>query len=179
MDDIVTAVGSVMLTDRGLLLVPTGPPSTDEPYDPLRGPHGDPDSEFALSLEGHDLPSDGDRAAVTGRLSGRAMEVDHWRPEPIATSTWVMDERRHAVGVEPDVAQAILRDVPDRWRVIESGATKTMSGGRVADLTVDRVTVEMRDWLGRHPEGAVRLSWFIADARVSADQAGPAPGATG
>lgn len=171
-----TAVGSVIVTERGLLLVPTGPPSTDEPYDPLRGPHGDPDSQYALSLSGYDLPSAGQRAAVTGRLSGRALEVDHWRTEPIATSPWVVGERCHEAGVESDLAQAILLDVPDQWRIIDCGATKTTSGGRVAQLAVDRVTDEMRDWLARQPEGAVRLSWFIADTREAADAA-PAPSA--
>lgn len=137
----------------------------------------DPNSEFALSLHGHDLPSDGQRVAVTGRLSGRAIEVDRWRAEPIATSTWVAD--RPAVGVEPEVAQANLLDAPDHWRVIESGATKTMSGGRLANLTVERLTDEMRDWLARQPEGAARLSWFIADTGASAHQAKPAPSARG
>ena len=165
MEDHVTAVGSVLLTDRGLLLVPTGPPNTDETYDPLHGPHGDPDSEYALSLSGPDLPSAGERAAVTGRLSGRAMEVDHWRTEPIATSAWAVGERHNEAGVEPDLAQAILLDAPDRWRIISSGAAKTTSGGWVAQLVVDRMRDEMRDWLARQPKGAVRLSWFIGDTR--------------
>ncbi len=105
------------------------------------------------------------------------IEVDHWRTEPIATSTWVVGEH-HDAGVEADVAQAILLDVPDRWRIIESGAARTTSGGRVAHLTVDRVTVEMRDWLARQPEGAVRLSWFIADTGEAAE-AQPASSARG
>jgi hypothetical protein len=184
MKDLVTAVGSVMLTEGGLLLVPTGPPSTDEPYDPFHGPHGDPESEFALSLSGPDLPSAGQRAAVTGSLSGRAMQVDHWRTEPIATSPWAVTGRCHEPGVEPDVAHAILDGVPDEWPIIECGATTSTSGGHIATLTVDRVTNEMRDWLSRQPEGAVRLSSFIVDIdRERADAASvarpPAPWSTG
>jgi hypothetical protein len=177
MKDLVIAVGSVMLTDSGLLLVPTGPPTSDDPYDPCHGPHGDPDSEFALWLSGQDLPSAGQRVAVTGRLSWREMEVHDWRTEPIGTSTWVGTGRCLAVGVEPDVAHAILEDVPDQWLIIEMGETRTTSGGRLANLTVDRVTDEILDWLSRQPEGAVRLSSFIADTREPAADDDPASSA--
>ena len=103
-------------------------------------------------VEGTGPTSAGQRAAVTGRLTRRAIEVESWRTEPVATSPWVLGERHHDVGVEHDVAQAVLTGVPDQWRIIECGATKTTSGGRVANLTVCRLTDEMCDWLSRQPQ---------------------------
>jgi hypothetical protein len=143
----VLAIGTVARVADQPVLVPTSP--------------GDrADAAYELRLIGDDLPPEGARVAVEGKLCAESLTATSWRPEPESTSAW--SRPLNEAGVSSEVADAVLNSLPEDWPLISTGQSKLPGDRWIATVEVYDLTPEVQEWYRTQPRGAVRLIPFIS-----------------